>query len=93
MPNYTSVLCDTHFALCPPGNHVDTWRLTEALDCGAIPIISSGEQAHYYEQLMPSVAAHFIVLHITCTKPWNFCPTLAASRTQQRDTDCSPLLS
>ena len=29
MPNFTAVLCDSHFALCPTGNHVDTWRLSE----------------------------------------------------------------
>ena len=65
MANYTVVLCDASFALCPTGNHIETWRLMEALDCGAIPIIAS-EQAAYYEELMPSVARHFIVLDVTC---------------------------
>ena len=66
LANYTNVLCDASFALCPIGNHVETWRLMEALDCGAIPIVSSGQQADYYVRLMPSVARHFVVLDMYC---------------------------
>ena len=54
--------------------------LSQAIDCGAIPIISS-EQAPYYHRLMPSVARHFVVLEMTC---------LTGARFTARTSPCFP---
>ena len=41
-PQYQATLCDSVFAATPSGNVHDTWRLNEALECGAIPIVTDG---------------------------------------------------
>ena len=43
---YSRVLGDSIFALAPTGNVAETWRLTEALDAGAIPVVT-GDSAHF----------------------------------------------
>jgi len=56
--NYTATLCASALALCPSGGHVDTWRLHEALECGALPIV---DNLAYFEQYIPiSVTRHWI---------------------------------
>ena len=50
-PDYATHMCSAYFVLCPRGNVEDTWRLIEALRCGAIPIVTDGGQ--YYHHYMP----------------------------------------
>jgi hypothetical protein len=50
-PDYAAHMCDAYFALCPRGNVEDTWRLIEALRCGAIPVVTDGGQ--YFHKYMP----------------------------------------
>ena len=58
--NYTKTLANTKFVLCPPGNSVDTFRLMEAMDAGAIPIVNSATLA-YYRLLLPSaITRHWV---------------------------------
>jgi hypothetical protein len=40
--DYHTLMCGGKFALAPEGNVQDTWRVYEALDCGAIPVITDG---------------------------------------------------
>ncbi|CAK0876323.1 unnamed protein product [Prorocentrum cordatum] len=58
-PEYMATLCDSKFALCPRGNVEDTWRLHEALHCGAIPVVTDGGE--YFPRYMPeSLTRHFV---------------------------------
>ena len=58
--NFTRSLCLSSFALCPSGEHVDTWRLMEALDCGAIPVVDDASMA-YYRELMPEALTRHLI--------------------------------
>ena len=44
MDPFQAALCNSVFALVPSGNAQDTWRITEALECGCIPVINDGGQ-------------------------------------------------
>jgi hypothetical protein len=62
VPDYGSAMCDSKFALAPGGNVQDTWRLHEALDCGAIPVVTDGGE--YFAKYMPrSVTDEFVVIN------------------------------
>jgi hypothetical protein len=50
-PDYAAHMCAASFVLCPRDNVEDTWRLIEALRCGAIPIVTDGGQ--YFHHYMP----------------------------------------
>eukprot|EP00418_Pyrodinium_bahamense_P003657 CAMPEP_0179011478 /NCGR_PEP_ID=MMETSP0796-20121207/685_1 /TAXON_ID=73915 /ORGANISM="Pyrodinium bahamense, Strain pbaha01" /LENGTH=340 /DNA_ID=CAMNT_0020706859 /DNA_START=85 /DNA_END=1107 /DNA_ORIENTATION=+ len=58
-PQYMETLCNSKFVLCPRGNHEDTWRLHEALYCGAIAV---SESAQYFEGYMPQELLQRLVL-------------------------------
>lgn len=50
--NYADLLANTVFALCPRGNvSVDTFRLYEALEAGAIPIVEDDGGLNYWREL------------------------------------------
>lgn len=60
-PEYMEHLCNSKFALCPRGNHEDTWRLHEALSCGAIPVVTDGGE--YFSRYLPvELTRHFVVV-------------------------------
>jgi len=47
---YKAVLFDSKFVLCPRGfRSVDTFRLYEALECGAIPVAETETPIDYFE--------------------------------------------
>lgn len=48
---YLQDLYDSKFALCPPGNGIDTVRMWEALYCRTIPIVFSDITLRYFEDL------------------------------------------
>eukprot|EP00929_Paragymnodinium_shiwhaense_P094293 TRINITY_DN54783_c0_g1_i1.p1 TRINITY_DN54783_c0_g1~~TRINITY_DN54783_c0_g1_i1.p1 ORF type:complete len:418 (+),score=88.81 TRINITY_DN54783_c0_g1_i1:75-1328(+) len=49
---YMETLCSSKFVLAPRGGTVeDTWRLDEALACGAIPVVTDGGK--YFARYMP----------------------------------------
>lgn len=58
---YLSILSDSMFVPCPMGNvNLESFRLYEALDCGAIPIVEKRPFLDYFSQLfgphpLPSV--------------------------------------
>jgi GR25 family glycosyltransferase involved in LPS biosynthesis len=50
---YLSVLLDTYFVPCLPGNNNETFRVYEALECGCIPLyVKQGENDLHAELLM-----------------------------------------
>ena len=57
---YSRVLGNSIFALAPTGNVAETWRLTEALDAGAIPILT-GDSAHFRSAGYPPVLVDLFV--------------------------------
>jgi len=75
---YLSVLRDSIFVPCPMGNvNLESFRLYEALDCGAIPIVERRPFLDYFTQLfgphpLPSVC-HWeearSVIHSLCSDP------------------------
>lgn len=50
--DYDTLMCSGKFALAPAGNVEDTWRLYEALNCGAIPIVTDGGK--YFSNFIPA---------------------------------------
>ena len=53
---YLSVLLDTYFVPCLPGNNNETFRVYEALECGCIPLyVKQGEQDLHAEFLMNEI--------------------------------------
>ena len=61
-PDYAANLQNSKFALCPSGNVIDTFRITEVLDAGAIPVLS-GAAVEYYRHLYggDNLTKHFVV--------------------------------
>ena len=51
--HYLSILLDTYFVPCLPGNNNETFRVYEALECGCIPLyVRQGDQDLHSEFLM-----------------------------------------
>ena len=49
---YKAVMFDSKFVFCPRGFwSVDTFRLYEALECGAIPVVETSSPIDYFEDL------------------------------------------
>eukprot|EP00927_Polykrikos_kofoidii_P054385 TRINITY_DN48802_c0_g1_i1.p1 TRINITY_DN48802_c0_g1~~TRINITY_DN48802_c0_g1_i1.p1 ORF type:complete len:406 (+),score=56.89 TRINITY_DN48802_c0_g1_i1:117-1334(+) len=72
---YMETLCKSSFALCPRGNHEDTWRLHEALFCGAVPLVTDG--GTYFRRYMPErLVRHFV----TVSTPVNATSLAAAGK-------------
>lgn len=46
--DYNAVMCHSKLALTPCGNVMDTWRFTEAMHQGSIPVTTDGNPAGYY---------------------------------------------
>lgn len=64
--DYADLLSQTVFALCPRGNvSVDTFRLYEALEAGAIPIVED----RGYRQVLSEVLNPISFLKARCFKP------------------------
>jgi GR25 family glycosyltransferase involved in LPS biosynthesis len=53
---YLSVLLDTYFVPCMPGNNDETFRVYEALECGCIPLyVRQGEKDSHSDFLMNEI--------------------------------------
>jgi len=50
-PDYIRTLSKTAIALCPRGNHEETWRLYESIASGCIPVVTSRT---YWSKYMPN---------------------------------------
>jgi hypothetical protein len=68
--NYLDILCQTKYAICPPGSMcVDSFRLYEAIECGAVPITSyrsprDPEDFNYWAEVHPKNKVYAV-------KDWN----------------------
>ncbi len=68
-PEYRDLMCDSIFVLCPIGNwNIDSFRIYEALECGAIPIaiMKNADQnsEHSYLQTLLSNVSNDV--HVPC---------------------------
>ena len=53
---YLSVLLDTYFVPCLPGNNTETFRVYEALECGCIPLyVKQGDKDTHADYLMNEI--------------------------------------
>jgi len=53
---YLSVLLDTYFVPCLPGNNTETFRVYEALECGCIPLyVKQGDKDMHADYLMNEI--------------------------------------
>jgi hypothetical protein len=51
-PEYSQVVSDSIFVPCPMGNvNLDTFRVYEALECGAVPILEKRSTLDYFAEL------------------------------------------
>lgn len=50
--DYAAKLRQTRFVPCPAGNNLETFRVYEALECGAIPIVEEWFADPYYSRLL-----------------------------------------
>ena len=85
LPEYRSILLNSHFALTPEGDrHLDTFRLWESLSCGCIPLICDMDDSarHLlpgfpytrYFQLGKILVQTSLILYgrvLSCTLPMN----------------------
>lgn len=57
---YLDIMCQSYYVICPAGSMcVDSFRLYEAIECGAIPITDGrsprdSEDFHYWDEVTPS---------------------------------------
>lgn len=73
---YTNITCSSAFALAPTGNVHEVMRVAEAIDCGAIPILTGGSS--YFAGYFPKGLVETFVdlgdlshlLSLSELKPW-----------------------
>ena len=56
---YTARMCNTKIAPAPRGMGLETFRFSEALECGSIPIVDDGGKV--FHKYMPGLHEHAIV--------------------------------
>ena len=64
--NYTGTLCASSLALTPSGNSADTWRFTEAMACGAVPVLDSAAYDYYSKWLPAQLLALTVRISVNC---------------------------
>uniref|UniRef100_A0A6U5H9A2 Exostosin GT47 domain-containing protein n=2 Tax=Calcidiscus leptoporus TaxID=127549 RepID=A0A6U5H9A2_9EUKA len=84
VPNFMRETCDSAFVLAPRGNVEDTWRVYEALHCGAIPVVTD-VALRYWRRLLPAAVADEL-LAIDC----HFSASPSKGRARDAVTQCSP---
>jgi len=59
--NYTELLLNSQFALCPRGNGYYSYRITEAMSAGAIPVILSDRYVLPFDDIVDWKAFSVII--------------------------------
>ena len=76
---YRNIMLDSKFVVCPPGNvNLDTFRLCECLEAGAVPVALSKTgfqkyEQYYFQQLFDVVMEDKEAIPFICEDSWERC--------------------